>query len=172
MITINEDDIPEELTILEYFILYCLYHKIHCEPYPQHIESLENKRYIKTTDFIELRDKANKLFDISEDKYITEFLQVFNAYPLKTYTGRRLRPSKLEAKEAQEIFKKYKTKVLLKGLHSYVLKCLDNELEQRKKSNSFEFMHEMITWVNGEKWDRFAPVETIEEDTNTFKKDI
>jgi len=158
MITINEESIPEDLTILEYFILYCLFHKIPCEPYPQYLESLNTKRYVRFGDNLELREKTIDLFVVKEDKALTQFLEVFNNYPIKTYSGRRLRPVKIESKEFQELFKKYKAKVISQNKHQEVLKCLDNELRERKKSNSLEYMHEMVTWINGEKWDRFYSV--------------
>jgi hypothetical protein len=169
-IVINIEELPEDLSPVDYVILHCLYYKIPVNVLPQELKFLEEKRYIKLSDSVELREKTVSLFEIPEDKNIRLFLEVFNTYPLKTYTGRRLRPKDINTKEFQEIYKKYKAKVLDKKLHSYVVKCLDNELKERKKANNLEFMHELITWVNGEKWDRYSVIEEAEE--NIFKKDI
>lgn len=170
-IVINIDELPLDLSPVDYVILHCLYHNININILPQELNRLEENRYIKLTDSIEIREKAKELFEPKQDNEFRLFLEVFNTYPIKTYTGRRLRPTKLDSKETLEIFKKYKAKVLDKKIHRNVVQYLDNELKERKKSNSLEFMHEMITWVNGEKWDRYA---TFEEssDENTFRRDI
>jgi len=160
-IVIDEQDLPEDLTVLEYVILFFLFNQKSIDVFPQQLEYLEDKKYVKLTDSIELREKALKLFTKEEDKNMIKFLEVFNGYPIKTYTGRRLRPKDLNAKESQELFKKYITKVIDKGKHNYVKQCLDNELIERRKANNLDYMHEMITWINGEKWDRYSSEDII-----------
>ena len=158
-ITIETDSLPEDLSPVEYVILYCIHFNIPSEYMPQELYKLQDKKYLKLTDKIELRDKAIQLLTPSHDAAFQKFLEVFGTYPIKTYSGRRLRPVKLDAKETLDLFQKYKKRVLEKGKHSYVKACLEAELKQRKMANTLEYMHEMITWVNGEKWDRFAPEE-------------
>ena len=165
-ITIETDNLPEDLSPVEYVILYCLYFKIPADIMPQELLKLQDKKYLKLTDSVELREKAIELLNPSYDKQFQNFLEIFNAYPIKTYTGRRLRPVKIDAKETLELFQKYKKRVLEKGKHSYVKACLDAELSQRKRANTIEFMHEMITWMNGEKWDRFAPEDNVIPEIN------
>lgn len=172
-IVINTEEIPEDLNLTLFFILYCLFHRQQITYLITDIEALQDKGYVKITEQgIEFRTKTLDLFNPQEDIELKRFLEVFNYYPLKTYTGRRLRPSSWETVEGKKLFEKYKKRVTTDKKHQYVLGCLLRELEARKKANDIGYMQAMEVWINGEKWDRYAPdSETLKEE-NKFIKDV
>jgi len=115
------------------------------------------------------RDKVRKLLG-TEESYFTE---LFNTYPIKVSNGkslRILRPSSLTAKEAitcKEKYDRYVKGNILK--HSYVIDCLNKELETRKRGGNMAYMHALVTYINKNAWDAYETLLT--ENSTIIAKD-
>lgn len=151
-----------ELTPDEYVFLYCHYHSISRDFYScPAIDFLEQKGYIKIGDGdnVILREKAIKLFEVPDkDKMWEEF---FTTFPLKVPSrnggSRPLRAANLTTEFANKVKPKY-LKIIEKSpeLHSVIMDSLRAEMDMRRSSSSFQFMHAMDTWLNKREWEKYS----------------
>lgn len=104
------------------------------------------------------KKKCNELFGFEESK----FWELFSSYPLKVPDGRGgyrvLRTRDPETKEAKEALKKYKKAIKSNRRHEKVMKCLNLELDSKKRTNSMQFMQQLITWLNQRTWEKYEPL--------------
>lgn len=125
-------------------------------------ESLQTKGLIKLGE--ELRDHVVRqtfldMFQASFDQMWSELLSHF---PLKVYNNgmmRVLRARDAQAKANAKPREKYR-KVVGEDLvkHQFILKCLQNELELRKSTNTLGYMQMLSTWVNNYTWEKYEDI--------------
>ena len=125
-------------------------------------ESLQTKGLLKLGE--ELRDHVVRqtfldMFQASFDQMWSELLSHF---PLKVYNNgmmRVLRARDAQAKANAKSREKYR-KVVGEDLvkHQFILKCLQNELELRKSTNTLGYMQMLSTWVNNYTWEKYEDI--------------
>lgn len=140
---------------------------------------LWSKNYNELTRLLTLVDKKKELSELITKKYILKedpitinnklvrellkidgnfFWELFTSYPIHVNSNggkRMLRPVSHESKKALEIQKKYNKEVTDISKHTHILKCLDIELKERRKSNSFAYMSALETYVNNCGWENY-----------------
>lgn len=151
------------LTVIEYLALILIYQKKMNKIdifegnlgniYNKDIISLQSKGYIKIINKdVELRLKAIKLFEGERDP----FLVWFNTFPLKTPSGRYLRPSSDNTIKGKSIRKKWNKHFLNKpSKQELCLKSLSAEIDWRKSNNKMDYMHNAETWLNQGDWELY-----------------
>lgn len=97
-----------------------------------------------------LRERTRDLFEGSTDL----FLKWFNIYPIKTPSGRVLRPGSDETVRGRKLRKKWNKYFKNKAdLANKAIKILEAELAWRRQTNSFDFMQMAETWLNQGSWE-------------------
>jgi len=125
-------------------------------------ESLQTKGLLKLGE--ELRDHVVRqtfldMFQASFDQMWSELLSHF---PLKVYNNgmmRVLRARDAQAKanaKARDKYRKIVGEDLVK--HQFIVKCLKNELELRKSTNTLGYMQMLSTWVNNYTWEKYEDI--------------
>jgi hypothetical protein len=88
------------------------------------------------------------------------FYELFDLYPQKVtdkYGGIRiLRPATYNNKSVKSLMDKYLSSVKTLERHKYVIKCLNNEIASRQKSDSSGFFQALDTYINQQSWDKYA----------------
>tara|TARA_Y100000817_G_C16618708_1_gene438570 strand:- start:206 stop:526 length:321 start_codon:yes stop_codon:yes gene_type:complete len=90
--------------------------------------------------------------------------ELLSHFPLKVYNNgmmRVLRARDANAKANSKSKERYRRVVgedLLK--HKAIVKCLGNELELRKSTNTLGYMQMLSTWVNNYTWEKYEDIET------------
>jgi len=125
-------------------------------------ESLQTKGLLKLGE--ELRDHVVRqtfldMFQASFDQMWSELLSHF---PLKVYNNgmmRVLRARDAQAKANAKACDKYR-KIVGEDLvkHQFIVKCLKNELELRKSTNTLGYMQMLSTWVNNYTWEKYEDI--------------
>lgn len=93
----------------------------------------------------ELRDKLRNLFEGKKDLFLT-FLSNF---PIKTPSGRYLGTKDENTIKGKKLRKKWNSLFKNNSLAAEkAIKVLDAEMEWRRKTGKFEFMHNAETWLN------------------------
>jgi hypothetical protein len=124
--------------------------------------ALIEKGYLLNTVFTDSQSvilskgKMALLFQQGEIEY---FWELFSTYPIKVSGNNRggtriLRPSSHDAKETKACKKKYEAYLGKDGKarHEHVMKCLDAELNLRRKDNSLGYMKNLVTYLNQQSW--------------------
>jgi hypothetical protein len=161
---IKIDELKSEgLTVLQYLTLYVLYNAYN----KNDMEFVYNfgqipsilldwavkERYIrlvpeeekKEKGNYELRDKIRDLFEGNKDL----FLEFLSRFPIKTPSGRYLGTKDENTVKGKELRKKWKKLFKDDAMKmKKALKVLDAEMEWRRKTGKFEFMHNALTWLN------------------------
>ena len=112
---------------------------------------LQDSGYIKILeDSIEPRQK---LIDLFETKNNINFDEFWNVFPASTISGRPLRAANKEfggklTRDYEVCKKKYLSKVKTEKLHHQVVDIV----AARVASNDIEYMNNMETYINQEKW--------------------
>ena len=88
--------------------------------------------------------------------------ELLSHFPLKVYNNgmmRVLRARDAQAKANAKPREKYR-KVVGEDLvkHQFILKCLQNELELRKSTNTLGYMQMLSTWVNNYTWEKYEDI--------------
>lgn len=180
MILIDENLQPNDLDLVTFIFLFLLVQgKIHPSSYEYdlynpYLKLLEEFKYIKLDDGkVVILDKSKQLFDRELRTDEQKFLEIFTTYPIKTPGGRILRCKSTDAKEFKVLLEKYISKVVRKGKHDIVVRALNNELKYMKMNGGTEYMPQLITWINQEKWDRYIDMEDIlVTEKSNYSKDV
>ena len=127
-------------------------------------EALQTKGLIKLGE--ELRDHIVRqtFLDMFQASFDQMWAELLSHFPLKVFNNGHLRV--LRAKDAaakanskaRERYRKIVGEDLLK--HQFVVKCLKNELELRKSTNTLGYMQMLTTWVNNYTWEKYEDIET------------
>jgi hypothetical protein len=167
ILEINLDTCLEnKLSVNQYTILYCFF-KSQLN-YLEHIATDKDYEYLKELGyfisiegspelFIVDKNKINSLFSYSESL----FDELLSLYPLKVFNGistRYLRPAESGAKKANDLRVKYNKIVKTKALHQQILKCLEIEINIKRKGNSLYYMQNLETWINQHTWEQYLPL--------------
>jgi len=155
----------EDLTPDDYVFLWGLFYKINLdiiEIYPNFIP-LEEKGFIKIgdDDYI-LSNQGRSLFEPQGIE--AKFLEFWTSYPIRTPTGRGLRDSSSDTKQAGVCKAKYE-KVLKKNpnIHKSVMKGLTEYLKVSDK----RFLVAIEVFINQEMWNKYINETELKEDLGT-----
>ena len=135
------------------------------------LELLQTNGWVKLgeDDEVTLRDK----FDLST---ISDFDQMWHGllsrFPLKVINQGQVRmlrakdpDSKANAKSKAKYHKIVGTD---KEKHDRVIKCLERELDLRRKGNGLGYMQMLDTWINNHSWEKYTDTnDTTEPESNT-----
>jgi len=101
------------------------------------------------------RKKCEPLFKYTE----SSFWELFNTFPIKVPNdgggSRVLRASDPKSVDAQTAKKKYESVVKSRAVHEHVMRCLNIELEERKKANNLTYMNGLVVWINNCAWQKY-----------------
>lgn len=156
-----------EITVLEYAILLSVYLG---ESTNISFSNLEKKGFIKQVDGkVELRENARVLFEQKKD-YFHTWLATF---PIKTPSKRYLSPVDPDTIMGQKLRKKWNS--LFKNnanAAQHAIKVLEAEMEWRRKTGKFEYMHNAETWLNQGDFEKYAYlVEDKQESLSKIRED-
>lgn len=129
-----------------------------------YLHYLEVQGFIKVTGegdepIVILRQRTLDLFETDAPQ--KKFEELWTIYPMKVPNGkggtRPLRASTLDSKDAETCGTKYK-KIIRNspGLHENIIKALNQELEERARSNTMQYMHLLEVWLNKRAWERYV----------------
>ena len=152
---------------------YALVKKLKLKP---DTKALQTKSLVKLGESLEdhiIRQEFLDLFQASFDQMWSEFLSYF---PLKVSakgSQRILRARDANAKANNKAKQKYKSIIGTdKTKHMHIVNCLKNELDFRKKADSFGFMKMLQTWVNTYEWENYEDLDDTEETAGTTVRRI
>jgi hypothetical protein len=99
---------------------------------------------------IQLRERTRELFEGSKDL----FLEWFNKFPIKSPSGRVLRPSSDETIAGRKLRKTWNKhfKNNAEGARKAIA-VLEVEMDWRRRTNKFEYMQMAQTWLNQGSWE-------------------
>jgi len=109
----------------------------------------------------EISNTINNPVSISPNIYFEEF---WNIYPSHDGYGQFKRTRSLKANK-EGCNTKYNQYIKSGIKHGDIIKALEFEIEDRKKSNSMKFMKNSLTWLNQKEWE--VVNEMIEKDEDT-----
>ena len=169
IIEINTDILQNfGITADDFFYLYLLHAKsydcLEQLTLKPNTEALQTKGLIKLGEEPQdhvVRQAFLDMFQASFDQMWSELLSHF---PLKVFNNgmmRVLRAKDAQAKANAKAKEKYRRIVgedLIKL--QFVVKCLQNELELRKSTNTLGYMQMLTTWVNNYTWEKYEDIET------------
>lgn len=111
-------------------------------------------------------DKFNELVDVNNTDIIQELK---DAYPKKTPSGNRVN---LQQDSDKWIPKYLKAIGDNKDLHNIVLKCIEAEKINRKKTKAEEYWALLTTYVNNRRWEVYINNIDNIQDSSVFERDI
>jgi len=133
-------------------------------------EDLKSKKFITSESDLNGEilptEKTKKKFNIKDSTFFDEFYMKYPAFVvrpdnLKDYL-------RLNIKECRKIYNKLVGKS--QKFHDHMIKCLDCEIEYRKKNNGLKYMVRMQKWLNTQQWQMAE--EMMKDKTNTMSKII
>ena len=144
-IIIDTDYLKElGIDIFEYVALYLIYEGRQ-DIDSKFLKSLEDKGFVKSDDKIYLRDKARLIFEQEKDYFCTWLA----SFPIKTPSNRYLSPVNPDTIMGQKLRKKWNSLFKNNAVAAQkAIEVLEAEMEWRRKTGKFEFMHNAETWLN------------------------
>ena len=127
-------------------------------------EALQTKGLIKLGEELEDHVVRQTFLDMFQASFDQMWAELLSHFPLKVFNNGHLRI--LRAKDsaakanskARERYRKIVGGDLVK--HQFIVKCLKNELELRKSTNTLGYMQMLTTWVNNYTWEKYEDIET------------
>lgn len=131
-------------------------------------ETLQTKGLIKLGEELQDHTVRQAFLDLFQDSFDRMWSELLSHFPLRVYNQGNIRVLRAKDANAKANAKSRKAYERFIGedvtKHNRVIKCLINELELRKASNSLGYMQMLQTWVNNHTWDQY---EDINESTST-----
>jgi len=133
---------------------------------------------LQTNGWVKLGEEEDLVIrDKFETNTVSDFDQMWAGllswFPIKVIAQgsvRMLRAQNADAKANEKAKLKYKKIVGTDKIkHERIVKCLERELDFRKRGNSLGYMQMLETWVNNNSWEKYDFVETKD---GTNKPDI
>jgi hypothetical protein len=127
-------------------------------------EALQTKGLIKLGEELEDHIVRQTFLDMFQASFDQMWAELLSHFPLKVFNNghlRVLRAKDANAKanaKARERYRKIVGEDLPK--HQFIVKCLVNELELRKSTNTLGYMQMLSTWVNNYTWEKYEDIET------------
>lgn len=130
---------------------------------------------LQTNGWVKLGDEDQIIVrDKFETDTVSDFDQMWagllSRFPIKVINSgsvRILRAQNADSKANEKAKSKYKKIVGTdKTKHERILKCLDRELDLRRRGNGLGYMQMLETWVNNHSWEKYD----IEVDTDGTTK--
>jgi hypothetical protein len=188
--------LKNDITLDEYFILYCIYNKeynllfliYNCSEsvnlLNDLLKGLEIKQFLKNTKgivnqigdltLVYLKAKGNDLFEEDLDNPEKLFLEFWNLYPLKVPDGkgsyRILRSKDSETKQANELKKKYFILIKQAGTHTKIIKGLTGYLSNMR--NKMQFIVGIEVFINQALWEKYLDEDIVDSKTANYGEDI
>lgn len=158
--------------------MYCLFHGLgnHATGLIN-FKELEKKGYIKITpEGVSLREPAIKLFEVPDkEKMWAEFFCTFPMkVPGRNGGSRPLRAEGLDTQFAKKVKAKYFSFIEKRPeMHRTIMDSLEAEMEMRRTSSSFQYMHAMEAWLNAREWEKYSYLvkekkEKVDESTTGY----
>lgn len=137
---------------------------------------IEKKLLLSTQEYEKKKKPQDLIFNMknlnlmfSENETDSLFWEIFSMYPIKVPSrdggSRPLRAADVAAQDT--IYCKNKYNQIIKGSkvkHERIKMCLQAELWNRKRSNSYQFMQEFKTWIRNQAWEKYAYlIEEVQE---------
>jgi len=126
-------------------------------------ESLQTKGLIKLGE--ELRDHIVRqgFLDMIHGSFDQMWSELLSHFPLKVYNQGHMRVLRAKDANARANAKPKLKYEKIVGTdtqkHKFIIKCLINELELRKSTNTLGYMQQLQTWVNNYTWEKYEDVE-------------
>jgi len=132
------------------------------------LKYLEEKGFIKITNELEyeLRQKGTSLFEVSTPEQ--KWLEFLGTYPIKVPNGRGsfriLKSSSPTAKSNVKLRIKYLS-IIKKNpdIHEAIMKALNAELTDRRKSNELQYMQGIDVYVNQQSYEKYEGIDTVSD---------
>jgi hypothetical protein len=113
----------------------------------------------------QLRNPMRDLFEGEKDL----FLKWFSIFPLKTPSGRYLRPGSDETITGKKLRQKWNKHFKNNTIAAKkAIKVLEAEMSMRRQTGKFEYMHNAETWLNKGDYEIYA--ELLEKNNNITTK--
>lgn len=124
---------------------------------------LQTKGLIKLGEELEDHIVRQAFLDMFQSSFDQMWSELLSHFPLRVYNNgqmRVLRAKDANAKANSKAREKYR-KIVKEDLvkHQFIVKCLINELELRKSTNTLGYMQMLATWVNNYTWEQYEDVE-------------
>jgi len=124
---------------------------------------LQTKGLIKLGEELEDHIVRQAFLDMFQSSFDQMWSDLLSHFPLKVYNNgqmRVLRAKDANAKANSKARDKYH-KIVKEDLvkHQFIIKCLINELELRKSTNTLGWMQMLPTWINNYTWEKYEDIE-------------
>jgi len=126
------------------------------------LEALQTKGLIKLGEEPQDHVVRQAFLDSFQDSFDRMWSELLSHFPLKVYNQghmRVLRAKDAFAKNNEKALRKYyKVVGTDKAKHDHIVKCLQNELELRKSTNTLGYMQMLTTWMNNHTWEQYEDI--------------
>jgi hypothetical protein len=127
------------------------------------LELLQTNGWIKLGEDGEVILRGKSL--VKEDDFDRMWAALLSRFPIKVVCNgsvRMLRAGDSEAKTNLKSKEKYR-KIINGNVekHERIIKCLETELDFRRRGNSIGYMQMLETWVNNHSWEKYSIEETV-----------
>ena len=133
------------------------------------LEALQTKGLIKLGEEPQDHVVRQAFLNTFQDSFDRMWSELLSHFPLKVYNQghmRVLRAKDAFAKNNEKALRKYHKIVGKdKAKHDHIVKCLQNELELRKSTNTLGYMQMLTTWMNNHTWEQYEDVNGESEQT-------
>lgn len=160
-ISINPTELAKlKMSPNQYCFLFCVFHDLESTFIQSNeLGYLEMEGYVKIGERVELREKANQLFQADTSE--AQFLEFWTNYPINVPNGsggkRVLRSKDHESKEATECKKKYLALIKKPGEHEKILKGLRNYIK-----NQHPYIAAVPAFLNQRIYEKYYDVDVDE----------
>lgn len=158
-----------ELSPNQYFFLIAILHnEMPYRIHPSEIEDLRTRLFLLVDDEgFHCTSKTDVMFG-TKNELEKVFAQIWNLYPKKTPNGRLLRPLSANSQIAIKAFQKLNKQLGNVKDYSQILKGLKNEINNRTKNRSLNYMQHINTWINQKTWESYIDEDESEGDSSVF----
>jgi len=167
IVSINTDILKKfGITADDFLYLYLLYAtsydlitELELKP---NTEALQTKGLVKLGEELQDHIVRQEFLDLFQTSFDALWSELLSSFPLRVYNKgnmRVLRAKNAHAKANAKAKEKYKR--ILNGskiLHDRIVKCLENELELRKSTDTLGYMQMLPTWINNYTWEKYEDI--------------
>lgn len=153
------------LNINEYLTIYKIYHQnkdINIPFYSSkdYIEQLVEKGFLKYSEDKQMVYLTNKSLKLVGETPV-DFDELFNLYPYKTESGRRLRSKEKEVlgnitRDYKVLSQKYLSKVKNKEIHDTIVKATKVMINDYKRRGASDYLPKLETYINQHGWEKYV----------------
>ena len=140
------------------------------------LEGLQTKGLVKLGESIDRHIVRDKFSCANMSNYDQMWSELLSHFPLKVYVNGGVRPLRAKDpdaaanKQARKKYEKYVKGSVAK--HNEVIRCLQIELDQRKKANSLGYMQMLSTWVNQCTWEKYQDLTETKDNERRITREL